>query len=106
MDGRDTLHDSKTTYGLKESHSGHHGNGQNDREDLKKDGETTSSATWVMHSHIIRDNVIVLFTANQNQRRVTFPQEETLLSLKSVVWLRLVRSFTITIVSIVLHIDM
>ena len=39
MDGRDTLHDSK---------SGHHENGQDGREYLKQDGETALSATWVL----------------------------------------------------------
>ena len=48
MDGRDTLHDSKTTDGQKEWQSGHHQNGQDCREDLKQDGETTLSATWVV----------------------------------------------------------
>ena len=41
MDGRDTLQDSTTTDEQKERQSGHHGNGQDDREDLKQDGETT-----------------------------------------------------------------
>ena len=48
MDGRDTLHDSETTDGQKEWLSGHHENGQDDREDLKQDGETALSATWVL----------------------------------------------------------
>ena len=48
MDGRDTLHDSMTTDGQKEWQSGHHENGQDDREDLKQDGETTLSTTWVL----------------------------------------------------------
>ena len=39
MDGRDTLHDSKTTDGQKERQSGHHENGQDGREDLKQDGQ-------------------------------------------------------------------
>ena len=48
MDGRDTLPDSKTTDGVKEWLSGHHETGQDGREDLTQDGETTLSATWVM----------------------------------------------------------
>ena len=48
MDGRDTLHDSTITDGLNEWQSGHHENGQGGREDLKQDGETTLSATWVL----------------------------------------------------------
>ena len=46
----ETLHDSKTTsfYGLKGRQNGHHENGQDDREDLKQDGEATLSATWVL----------------------------------------------------------
>ena len=48
MDGRDTLHDSPITDGLKVRQSGHHENGQSGREDLKQDGETTLSATWVL----------------------------------------------------------
>ena len=38
MDVRDTFYDSKTTDGLQESHTGHHKNGQDGREDLKQDG--------------------------------------------------------------------
>ena len=48
MDGRDTLHDSTTSDGLKERQSGHHENGQGGREDLKQDGETIVSAIWVL----------------------------------------------------------
>ena len=48
MDGRDTLHDSTTTGGLKEWQSGHPKNGQGGREDLKQDGETILSSTWVL----------------------------------------------------------
>ena len=48
MDGQDTLHDSKTTDRQKELQSGHHENGQDGREDIKEDGETAFSATWVL----------------------------------------------------------
>ena len=48
MDGQDTFHDSTTTDGLKEGQSGHHENGKGGREDLKQDGETIVSATWVL----------------------------------------------------------
>ena len=44
----DTLHYSKTTDGQKEWQSGHHENGQDGRENLKQDGETALSATWVL----------------------------------------------------------
>ena len=42
------MHDSTTPDGLKEWQSGHHKNGQGGREDLKQDGETILSATWVL----------------------------------------------------------
>ena len=48
MDGRDTLHDTKTTDEQKERQSGHHENGQDGREDLKQDGGTALSATLVL----------------------------------------------------------
>ena len=48
MDGRDTLHNSRKTVGQKERQSGHLENGQDGREDLKQDGGTALSATWVM----------------------------------------------------------
>ena len=37
-----------TTDGQKEQQIGHHENGQDGREDLTQDGETTLSATWVL----------------------------------------------------------
>ena len=49
MDGLlGTLQDSKTTDGQNERLSGHHENGQDGREDLKQDGGTALSATWVL----------------------------------------------------------
>ena len=39
---------SETTDGQKERQSGRHENGQDDREDLKQDGGTALSATWVV----------------------------------------------------------